>query len=424
MGETATSISLTTRGLAELPSNIYKNDFAFIVGDRRYDCPSVIADLLSPRLRRLREVDCSIDEYELDVDDSGGNFAEFLSLAGGATVVLTAESRLFYSQLCVLLENRELLLALLRGAPDGRAADTILPRLKILASIDCDLSEDVAIAAAHFSEIPISQLASTGLDLDVISAILSHPSLRAWSEDSIVSLIGQLPNSVSLLAFVRFEWLSRSGIEEVIELLSSSFEMLSFPVWERICARLRLDVSVSGWNSRTIEQRSGPIIRSLYEHCHRNICDSGLVSVTASHTNSSCYGSEFNGGSPKAVFDLDSRKGWYDNNKRTSWLQIDFLTRQIHVDSYTITFGKQTETYKQRWTLEGSADADTWEVIDDHSSEETTRHEFEVAKFECNRPSDRAFRYLRLSARSYCWGGQYQLGLSCLEFFGILRESK
>jgi hypothetical protein len=131
------------------------------------------------------------------------------------------------------------------------------------------------------------------------------------------------------------------------------------------------------------------------------------------HTNSSVSGSELNGGSPKAVVDLDSTKGWYDINERPTWLKSDFLTREIHVDCCTITFGTDTEFSTQKWTLE---------VIDDHSSDQTRRRECDVVKFECNRPSERAFRSRRLSPTK-SFRRYYQLGLSCLEFFGTLREN-
>jgi hypothetical protein len=43
-------ISLSAKGLEYLPMNCYENDFTVIVGQKKYDCPSFIADFLSPRL--------------------------------------------------------------------------------------------------------------------------------------------------------------------------------------------------------------------------------------------------------------------------------------------------------------------------------------------------------------------------------------
>jgi hypothetical protein len=418
------SVSLTSHGLGALPSNLYTNDFTFIVGPHHYPCPLVVADFLSPRLCRLHQTDCSIREYELNLDDSAGYFAGFLSLARGATVVVSRESRPFYLQVCGLLENAELLSSLISDSPDGRTLETALSRLKIHSSLDFDLStsNDIAFVASNFSDIPLSDLTSMTLDTDVLSAILSHPSLKVQDEDSIVSLIRSIPseNAVSLIEFVYFEYLSESGMDAVIQLLSSSFEMLSFPIWERVCARLRLDVSLLRLNPRAIRETNEAIVRFLTELCHTNIHDAGLVSVTAPHTNPDVYGKELNGGSPNAVFDLDSRIGWYDCNKTPSWLQVDFLKRKVRVASYTITFGNECRGYIQRWTLEGSADGKSWVVIDDHSDETKKRNDFEVASFECNRPSARCFRYLRLAVSKACWGMRYYFGLSSLEFFGTL----
>jgi hypothetical protein len=48
LSETGVEISLSAKGFRNLPRNVYQNDFAFIVGQNRYYCPSFIASLLSP----------------------------------------------------------------------------------------------------------------------------------------------------------------------------------------------------------------------------------------------------------------------------------------------------------------------------------------------------------------------------------------
>jgi hypothetical protein len=50
LAETGVELALSAKGLRNLPMNVYENDFTFIVGESRYDCPSFIDSFLSPRI--------------------------------------------------------------------------------------------------------------------------------------------------------------------------------------------------------------------------------------------------------------------------------------------------------------------------------------------------------------------------------------
>jgi hypothetical protein len=62
-------MDIRARGLSKLPLSIYGNDFTFIVGGRRYGCPPIVADFLSPAVCRFRQTDTSINEYVLNIKD-------------------------------------------------------------------------------------------------------------------------------------------------------------------------------------------------------------------------------------------------------------------------------------------------------------------------------------------------------------------
>jgi hypothetical protein len=55
--ETGIELALSAKGLGNLPKNVYENDFTFIVGETRSDCPSFIASFLSPRICDLQKSD-------------------------------------------------------------------------------------------------------------------------------------------------------------------------------------------------------------------------------------------------------------------------------------------------------------------------------------------------------------------------------
>jgi hypothetical protein len=64
--ESPFEVSLSAKGLANLPHNVYENDFTFGVGDDRYKCPSFVAAFLSPRLCSLQRSDATLHEFAIE----------------------------------------------------------------------------------------------------------------------------------------------------------------------------------------------------------------------------------------------------------------------------------------------------------------------------------------------------------------------
>jgi hypothetical protein len=93
MGEAPASgkLSLSAKGLQRMEKNNYEKDFAFLLGDKEYRCPAIIAVLLSPRVSSLRSQDQTISEFRLETEDTEGCFERVLSIAYGREAVFRAE---------------------------------------------------------------------------------------------------------------------------------------------------------------------------------------------------------------------------------------------------------------------------------------------------------------------------------------------
>jgi hypothetical protein len=334
------------------------------------------------------------------------------------------------------LENNELLNILLDDCGGDLTVNNVARRLEFLWSQQCDCWQAIAFAALHFHDLPISDLDLISSDIELISAVLSNESLKLVNEDSLLAFLSGLfardAAYFSLFEFVHFEYLSPSGIAQFIELLSDSLPLLTISIWRRICNRLSLSVH-PGLPDRTLEktrhaalmvlQSDDPfvgIIHHLTAECGGNVCDCGIICVTAAHTDPKCYKPDINGGTPKVVFDFDSRVGWYDDNRDPSWLQIDFRDRRILVTSYSINFGQTAQSHPQQWILLGSQDAVSWTTVDDRSGESKHRPSFNIETFVCRSDSSEAFRYLRLFKKGMFWGHYYYFGLTALKFFESL----
>jgi hypothetical protein len=53
-------VGLSVKGLANIPRNIYENDFPFIIREDTYQCPSFIAAFLFPRSGQLQVSDSTL----------------------------------------------------------------------------------------------------------------------------------------------------------------------------------------------------------------------------------------------------------------------------------------------------------------------------------------------------------------------------
>jgi hypothetical protein len=151
-----------------------------------------------------------------------------------------------------------------------------------------------------------------------------------------------------------------------------------------------------------------------------DVCEAGIVEITADHTNATEYGSSVNGGSPTVVSDFSSDLGWYDKNWSPSWLLFDFKTYRVSVTGYMIKFGFKSSGYTQSWILTGSNDSQNWTIIDDRSLESKKHPDYHIDRFESVGDIKTSFRWIRIALAKSCWGAQYCLGLTSIEFFGDL----
>jgi hypothetical protein len=60
MSEHFVDVSLSAKGLLNIPRNIIDNDFTFIVGSASYTCPLFAACFLSPRIISLLAIDPTV----------------------------------------------------------------------------------------------------------------------------------------------------------------------------------------------------------------------------------------------------------------------------------------------------------------------------------------------------------------------------
>jgi hypothetical protein len=244
-------ITLSTTGFRNLPRNVYENDFAFIVGESRYYCPSFIASFLSPRICCLQMKDSTIREFCIETEDPTHSFEKLLEVCYGSSFRVCENVSFFKSIFCEL-HNRELY----EQMNELNFLMLSIDLNFLISRIEC-CEREIDFCSSHFYEIELKTLGSHSLD--IFSSIISNSSIRLNDEDSLYKMISFRQNEdsqfFSLFASVRFEYLSKISMSSFIQLMTESFDHFAFPIWCSLCSRLSLSNSIDCSSDRNIYKR-------------------------------------------------------------------------------------------------------------------------------------------------------------------------
>jgi hypothetical protein len=80
-------------GLANAAVRDWSDDFAFIVGDHRYQCPSSVAQFLSPLVSKLHSIDATISGLRLAIEDGDKLLGSVLEAAKGDSIAIDSANR-------------------------------------------------------------------------------------------------------------------------------------------------------------------------------------------------------------------------------------------------------------------------------------------------------------------------------------------
>jgi hypothetical protein len=244
MSEEPSRLSLSVKGLQRLEQVNHQRDFAFIVGDERYPCPSFVAEFLSPRITSLRSQDITIDEFSIETEDPHHSFDTLLSIGFGHEVSISAAELKFVRSICGEFWNSELFEMTLKREEGEIRDDELKARMAFLSGVNGSCGCDISIIASHFHRFWVSDF--DGLSLSILETILRDSDLVLQDEDSLFEIICRRASEDSayfgLLEFVRFEFVSADCMRRVFDFISASFESLTFGIWSSLRTRFTLPV--------------------------------------------------------------------------------------------------------------------------------------------------------------------------------------
>jgi hypothetical protein len=310
-------------------------------------------------------------------------------------------------------ENRELYDQLFLNIEKDLTISNVLNRLEFLFSANESCELEIEFCSSHFSEFESKDLFS--LSFEIISSIISKPSIQLQDEESLFELISNRYKTdsrfFSLFEFVQFECLSGQSIQSFIELMTKSFDLFTFSIWCSLSRCLSNDQLICSVGETS---NLDGIISTLTKRFGEN-----AVSISASGEGYPASNSL------RQVIDFENQCHFYTKNEANSWICYDFETRRIKVTAYSIRSRCDGNWTQLRfWVLEGSNDGVNWVGIDDRKNDSSLKSAGAVVTFKVEEEFQKEFQKIRIRQTGKNSGNNDHIVVSGIEFFGVLKGVK
>jgi hypothetical protein len=429
-------LTLSTKGMMNIAISRAENDFTFIVGEHRHSCPWFVADFLSPKVGRLHSIDPCLNEIIIDTIDYNDEFGALLTLGRGSKIEMTETNRTFLNSISLELCNAELYFTINEEFAKKENILKCMEELLESELLDYIPNSDPSIdfLASHFFEIDSSLL--TKFPVSLLTRIVSNHSLRIESEDSLYEIIHSRmesdPNSIYLLEYLRFEFVTCESMTNVILWSFDHFEQIaiSLSVWEALSRRLVLrvvpcDTTITEYRMTRLRSPTSlvmpeishdGIIAHLTRESGGNVHDKGIVDISAKAIDQNL--DQFQA---KHAANFHDSSYFQSSNSPDQWIQYDFKTHRVRPTHYAI-FPHCHSYWLRSWVLEGSLNGsnDSWDEVDRHDDDTTMNIKHPIGTFAVTRSGE--YRFIRLRQTGKNHGNNDYMVLYSFEIFGDLIE--
>jgi hypothetical protein len=142
---------LLSRGLANVAVRDWSDDFTFIIGDRRYQCRSSVAQFLSPLVSKLHSIDATISELRLGIEDPERLFGSVLETGKGNSIAVDSTHRQTFAGICAAPWNSELYRSFDPELGDEIAMENAIDRLGFLSGFNTRRNRDAYLALKYIA---------------------------------------------------------------------------------------------------------------------------------------------------------------------------------------------------------------------------------------------------------------------------------
>lgn len=276
---------LVLSGGSDMPLDRYEKNFSFIVNGQEIKTNRLIADFLSPIIRRFHYSDSSINTFSINIkkendetDEMISNcFKEFLALFTFETQTLSKAQCKYYIHFFYALGNINEYLRLQPEYLKDLNSENAISKFKMIRNMlnqtnsklfpteNGIYDELIKFISSHFSTIPKEEMKS--LTNDELEQILSNESLRIHDEDELFKFVSEIykenRNNFFLFDFVIFSNLNEESLHNFIE--EFNYDDMDEVIWKSFCSLIKK----SDVNSNDSERYKIPSENSI-QNDHEN----------------------------------------------------------------------------------------------------------------------------------------------------------
>ncbi|OHT15300.1 hypothetical protein TRFO_14205 [Tritrichomonas foetus] len=424
------SFALSHESFKELDFNSYPRDFTFIVGDKTFPCNRLIADFISPNVRKMHRSDITLDHYivQNQKEIKPAYFKNIISLGEGNSIIPTDKNIKQISYFLKKLGNKEFSLFLKLRTDVTLNIDNCIETILLKEEIDESITSEISFIASNLYEIDDFSLKK--LNVDLLTEILSNDSLcvksEEWLFDFIFSRYCEDPKFGSLFEFVDFRFLSTSKFKDFIHsfrydclnsgIINAFMKRMSCDIVKPLITTKRYKMSESEHDFNDHNQLDG-IIKYLTDKSGGNVAKNKTINITCSSVFSPSQ--EY---SPENVVDLDTNSYFFSNCGPNQWICLDFKERKIIPKKYTlksIVMGSNNHQ-PRNWVVEVSGDGTNWMEVDRREGNSVLNNKNVIGTFNINVHKKCRFIRFRLSGKT-SYNTDYFV-IAGIEVFGTIFE--
>jgi hypothetical protein len=418
-GTTVPTVTLGISGLLNVSVPPSQNDFTFVVGNVQYQCPAFVASCMSPLILYLRTSDPCVSEFVIETADPRHYFPQLLRCARGEPFLVDSSNGVFLLSVLRKLDNAEMYSFVLRSLEGHLTLTNITSRLANKDFLSFSSDEEISFLASNFHCLPedvLNQLSPAHL-----IEMLQSNSLRLKSEDALYDFIASRGDDdvdyYDLLEFVRFDFLTSTGIAKCLDNTIAIYEHLNPAIFKSTAIRLILTPVVKLTNPRAV----GPtliaipmksdlfdvILNFLSQRFGGHVHDIGVVIFSQSSYD---FGHE-----AKYLASPGTDKVFISKSGKAQWFCLDFRDRKVRPTHYSLR-SHSGDAYLKSWIIEGSEDEKEWTELDRQMNTTSLKGKYREMAFEIANPV--MFRYIRLASAGDNHNSNSLLCASGFELFG------
>ncbi|KAK8875627.1 hypothetical protein M9Y10_005797 [Tritrichomonas musculus] len=377
---------LGIKNFGNIPFNKYDHHFTFIVNGKKYTTNRIIADILSPEIRKLHFIDESINEFSINTNKNKDKtdkatlnkedyFTDFLSLSTFTNLKINQEQHQQFLKYFYLLGNIDECVQL----TTENSVDYLLSVIDMESVLQnnydsCSdvLQKLIEFIASHFEFIDKKELKK--LDVCTIEEILRNESLKLKDEDSLLEFIMSLNETdetySNLFEYIQIFNVSKEKFLSFIN--SNNYSSINSDIWDSIRSRIltsqstnftqkdvkRYFIGIKEFTFQRGEEFNG-IMNYLSTQTKGNIHDNGTIKIDSNsiHNNSR---------HPKNLVDFGDTNVYQSKDDGDAFISFDFKDKFVQLSSYSIKSCNSNENgaHLKNWAIELSNEGENWIEID------------------------------------------------------------